>query len=244
MDPSIVLNGMPKDFQPRAYQCAELDAVPNISLVLPLGTFTMTQLWSVLAPRRPARQTVVRVWALVPSGTSFMPSFGSAPREPVSTRMVDNGAFSGSSCLSSSLLSSFSCKIQLPPWSTFFNTWIPMPPSSMTSLATNVTGLSMTGVTGSPLSKHALMNFHLSSISKSLLCVASAVIDANRQFNRHNCNQSLGASNERSKHSAAEDSRPCNFRQHEPKNAAVGITNNVVNTACTRERAQRDNGTP
>eukprot|EP00449_Zooxanthella_nutricula_P018357 CAMPEP_0198541132 /NCGR_PEP_ID=MMETSP1462-20131121/53584_1 /TAXON_ID=1333877 /ORGANISM="Brandtodinium nutriculum, Strain RCC3387" /LENGTH=51 /DNA_ID=CAMNT_0044271283 /DNA_START=59 /DNA_END=211 /DNA_ORIENTATION=+ len=50
----------------------------------------MTQLWSVLAPFLPARQTLARLTALLEPPASA-PSDARAPLEPVSTRMVESG---------------------------------------------------------------------------------------------------------------------------------------------------------
>ncbi|CAK0840358.1 unnamed protein product [Prorocentrum cordatum] len=121
---------------------------------------------------------------------------------------------------------------------------MPIPPSSFTSFAMSVTGSLMTGVTGIFLSRQADMNFHLSSRSKSLLFVARAVIDASRQLSCQSWIQSVGASSERRKHSAADSSIPRSLRHHEPQNATVGMTKRMAATAEARDRAQNDSGTP
>merc|ERR1712129_136255 len=105
---------MPSDFQPMAYQCADVEAVPRSSLTFPFGTLTIMQLWSVLAPLRPALHTEARVFTRT-SSPAFEPSAFRAPCEPVSTRIVDKGEPSGSSFFTASQLSNFSCKIQRPP---------------------------------------------------------------------------------------------------------------------------------
>mmetsp|Transcript_58757 Transcript_58757/g.157043 ORF Transcript_58757/g.157043 Transcript_58757/m.157043 type:complete len:270 (-) Transcript_58757:41-850(-) len=168
IEPSTVLTGAPQALRPRQYQCFEEDPEPRVSLVRASGTLNMTQLWSVPEPARPARQTEHSALAAVPLPPAA-PIASSAPREPVTTRIVDRGALSGRSFCTASQLSSFSCRIHLPPCITFFSTWMPIPPSSFTSFAIKVTGLSMTGVTGIFFSRQLDMNFHLSSRSKSLL---------------------------------------------------------------------------
>mmetsp|Transcript_79739 Transcript_79739/g.257960 ORF Transcript_79739/g.257960 Transcript_79739/m.257960 type:complete len:227 (+) Transcript_79739:577-1257(+) len=203
----------------------------------------MMQLWSVLAPCRPARQTVAKVCAF-DRATDATPKSAKAPWEPVSTRIVERGASDGSKLLTASQLSNFSCKIQRPPWSTFLRTWMPMPPSSRQSFATSVTGQSMTGVTGIFFSRQFWMKTHLSSSSKSLLWVARDVMEARRQFSRQSWNQSVGANRERPKHSAAESSRPCHFRHQAPTKATEGSKTSTDSTAWTRERAQTERGTP
>mmetsp|Transcript_26546 Transcript_26546/g.84194 ORF Transcript_26546/g.84194 Transcript_26546/m.84194 type:complete len:318 (-) Transcript_26546:385-1338(-) len=243
-EPSAVLRGAPRDFQPRAYQCAELEPVPRTSLLCDSGTLTMTLLWSVAAPARPARQTVQSALALVAWPSLPAPRSFSAPREPVTTRSVESGAFSGSSCFTALQLSSLSCRIQRPPCITFLSTWMPMPPSSSTSLATSVTGWSITGVTAMSFFWQAWMKRHLSSSSKSALLVASAVMEARRQLRRQSWNQSVGASRDLRKHSAAEASRPWYLRHREPTSAAQGISTAMAKTALARERAQSDSGTP
>mmetsp|Transcript_19455 Transcript_19455/g.51472 ORF Transcript_19455/g.51472 Transcript_19455/m.51472 type:complete len:243 (-) Transcript_19455:254-982(-) len=242
MAPSLVLRGAPRDLKPRAYQCAELEPVPRISLVFPLGMFTMTQLWSVEAPSRPARHTVQSALALGCAPPT--PRSVSAPCEHVTTRIVDRGALGGKSLFTASLLSSLCWRIHLPPCMTFLSTWMPMPPSSRTSLATSVTGWSMTGVTGTPFAMQAWMKVHLSSKSKSLLFVASAVIVVSRQLWRQSWNQSVGASSDRRKQSAALFSRPFALRQTDPTKLAIGMTIMIAKTAAMREEAKIARGTP
>lgn len=88
------------------------------------------------------------------------------------------------------------------------------------------------------------MNSHLSSMSKSLLFVANATMEASRQFNRQSWNQSVGSRIVRLKQMLASSSMPFHFRHKEPTKAAKGIKKIPASTAVNFDHAQIESGTP